>query len=156
MEKKTKKSNAYELGLLNSTKGIAGPGRPKMTDEAKALKKVEREVMAEYKSRLETMMEDAFNVNLVAMKLALSNRVASDMFGNVKELTPDSKDVGVALKAAQDVFNRVLGLPVQRTELTGKEGGPIEIDARQIILNRIANLANRKAISPDHSGDDSG
>lgn len=49
---------------------------------------------------------------------------------------------------------KVAGLLVERTELTGKDGGAIqteEVNARELVASRIAGLAARKRSERDHT-----
>jgi hypothetical protein len=60
--------------------------------------------------RLMAMVDPAMNV----LAYAMSHKVRT-------------KKLKEAVTAARDVLDRALGKPIQRTELTGDEGGPLVI-----------------------------
>ena len=53
-----------------------------------------------------------------------------------------SRNENVKLKASQDILDRVVGRASQPVELTGKDGGAIEVDdARESIQRKLAGIS---------------
>lgn len=70
----------------------------------------------------------------------------------VEEIIRSQKFEGAAAGLLNpNIIARDLGL-ADRQEHTGKDGGPIEVSARERLSSRIASIAARSGESEDHSG----
>jgi hypothetical protein len=59
-------------------------------------------------------------------------------------------------KANEYLLNRIMGKPTERQEVTGQDGGPVEVnvsDARERLLERITRRATAASAGPDQPGD---
>jgi len=111
--------NALESGQLNSAKGIPGPGRQKMTEQAKVLKRAERKVTAEFVAEIEKLSGDMIKVYKAGLKIALKGRKA--MTADLREITlePGPQEISVALRAADSIADRLHGKVRQQIEHSG-------------------------------------
>jgi hypothetical protein len=50
-------------------------------------------------------------------------------------------EIGIRLRAAIQVFDRVLGKPTQAVEITGDDDGPVEFEHRGVSLADIMEVA---------------
>lgn len=73
-----------------------------------------------------------------AGKLHLIKKLSFDKDGNLRGL-----EVYDSQSAAKDVMNRVTGLPVQRSEISGPGGGPITVRAEELTDDELAAIAAR-------------
>lgn len=90
-----------------------GPGRPlgPVPEEKKLARKASKEIIRQYIENLTAALPDIEEVLILKAKLG-------DSF------------------AIKEIHDRAMGKPIQRSELTGAEGGPIEIsDSKRKLVN---------------------
>lgn len=66
-------------------------------------------------------------------------------FDRIDATIADDEEKALALRAALAVVEHNIGRPTQREEVSGPDGGPIEVtDARELLERRIAGIADRR------------
>lgn len=80
---------------------------------------------SEEREELERLAEELHIERKIQAELILGQAV--NKAAQVKADGLDSKDSRIKQASATEILDRVLGKPTQRTELTGKDGGPVEV-----------------------------
>jgi phage terminase small subunit len=111
------------------------------------------EILARLSDHARGSMEDFFSVRGRGITLDLKKAAERGVLHLIKRYSKTKQGVTIELhdpQAALQLLGRHYRLFIDRTELTGKDGDPIEVsDARATLADKLARRAGRPDAEPD-------